>query len=118
FIRSSNLDIAKSGHVPATKTGAAHCRRRFKPRALDVSDHNIPNTGLNLNGNLPESLHNLRASVPGFAIVECEVCKSADRLFEHDLAIDHHDKSALVLQTPRIKADCLVREKDSEAVFA
>ncbi len=76
------------------------------------------NTGLNRDRNFLESIHDLLAPVAGFAIVQRHVCHSTNRLFEHDLAIDHDDNRALVLQTPHIEANGLIGKQDAEAVFA
>src|SRR4051812_17834212 len=74
--------------------------------------------GLNLDRNLLESIHDLLAAVSGFAVAQRHVRHSADWFFEHDLAIDHHDDRALVLQTAQIETNDLIGEQDAEALFA
>src|SRR5262249_39029703 len=70
FVRSDNLDITDA-RITAS-TASSKVVRRFEPRSLDESNDDIANAGLNLNGNFLESLHDLRAPVAGFEVVQHE----------------------------------------------
>ena len=91
---------------------------RFEAGTIDEPDHHFANAGLNLKGHVPESVGNLLAPVAGLSIVQHEIVQSADRLLEHDLAIDHEDKRRFVLEAPRIETERLIGEVDLETVFA
>ena len=87
-------------------------------RKWDGMDDHFANAGLDLKGNLVEPVLNLSPPIAGLSIIQHKVIDPADRLFEHDLAIDHDDNRRLVFQTRRIKTQGSIGEMHLETVFA
>src|SRR5690242_6487424 len=79
---------------------------------VDESHHHIVHTGLHMNGNLREPLHDLSASLGPLAMKR-PVLRSADRLAEYDLVIDHDDQRALILQRGGVYAHSEIVDGDA-----
>src|SRR5207248_7950833 len=82
---------------------------------VDESHDDVVNAGLHLNRNLRETLHNLRASLGPLAMKR-PVLRSADRLAEYNLAIDHDYQRALILKRGGVYSDSEV--VDGDAILA
>src|SRR5580658_1412412 len=79
---------------------------------VDESHHDVMNACSHLHGNLLEPLHNLRPARWPFG-VERPVLRAADRLPEHNLAVDHDHQRALILQSRGVYADPEVVDGDA-----
>jgi len=71
---------------------------------IDEGHDDVADAGLHLHGNLREALHDQGASRGRLAIGKRLILRSADRLAEHDLAVNHDDQGALVLYRTGIQA--------------
>ena len=96
---------------------------RLHLRAIDEGHDNVVHAGFHLNGNLRETIHDLRASGSRRAIDQREIRGSTDGLAKHGSAIDHDDHRVLALQRIAVRAHRQVRQGDlilavgREAVF-
>src|SRR5437667_6156702 len=82
---------------------------------VDEGHDDVVHTGLRLDRNLRETLHDLSASLRPLAM-KLPVLRSADRLAEYNLAIDHDHQSALILKRGGVYAHSEV--VDGDAIFA
>ena len=82
---------------------------------VDESHDDVVHAGLHLDRNLRETLHDLSASLGPLAVKQ-PVLRSADRLAEHDLAVDHDDQRALILKRGGVYAHAEV--VDGDAILA
>src|SRR3954469_229048 len=79
---------------------------------VDESHDNVVHTGFCLDRNLGKTLHDLSPSLGPLAVKQ-PVLWSADRLVEHNPAIEHDDHRALILQRGRVYADSEVVDCDT-----
>src|SRR5262247_2167749 len=68
---------------PESALAARYVFAGLKSRALDESHYNIMYACLNLNRNLLETRHDLRATIRSFAIRESEIFGSTDRFLDN-----------------------------------
>src|SRR5213078_1259029 len=83
--------------------------------AIDESHDDVVHTGFRLDRNLRETLHDLSASLGPLAM-KLPVLRSADRLTEYNLAIEHDDQRALILKRGGVYAHAEV--VDGDAILA
>src|SRR5262245_12866977 len=69
--------------------------------------------GLNLNWNLLETRHDLRATIRSFAIRQSKIFRPADGFFDNHFAVDGHDERTRVLHRAGIEPNRQVREIDA-----
>ena len=89
--------------------------RRLHMRTVDESHDDIVSAGFNLNGDLREAIHDFSPAI-GAVSLKLHIFGSTDRSAGHNLAVDHDNQRALILQLGRVVSDAEVI--DREAILA